>query len=75
MHAASGKKSVSFCCGQGSSEIGSCFEAQQSVSHCLESLTSVSAHIYCSLILCMPPFATDMHSAHCNSMLEADASK
>ena len=55
VHAASGKKSVSFCCGQGSSEIGSCFEAQQSVSHCLESLTSVSAHIFCNLILCMPP--------------------
>ena len=82
VHAASEKKRVFFSIvDKGHVEIGPCFEAQQSVSHCLESLTSsISSYLLQSLSLHV--FATDqiimgsnMHSYSCNSWLEADASR
>ena len=76
MHAASGKRGFLSVVDRGQVEIGSCFEAQQSVSYCLESLSSVSAHIFCNLILCMSPSSqltcTQLIATQCLKLMPVD---
>ena len=76
MHAASGKRGFLSVVDRGQVEIGSCFEAQQSVSYCLESLSSVSARIFCNLILCMSPSSqltcTQLIATQCLKLMPVD---